>query len=175
MIINFKKVFMQNSYLSVSVLGRSFKLNIQFSNVNIIELNKSENEIIITLPKRYKNSDNMDIINLSIQKLYNKIATEEVEYAMEFARHIFRFAPEDYKIKRLNNSYYKCSNKIITINPDIVQFSREVIYTTILRAFCKIQYKANSKNYKDALEYGLKEYNIYKNKTGHKNLWLKVS
>lgn len=175
MILNFRKVFTPKSYLSISILGRSFKLDIQYSNINIVELNKTENEIIIALPKKYKNSDNMDIINLSIQKLYNEIAMEEIEYAMEFARHTLGFAPEDYKIKRLNDSYYKCANKIITINPDIVQFSREIIYTTVLRAFCKVKYRTNSRNYKDALEFGLKKYNHYKNKNYNKNLWLKVS
>ena len=65
---------------------------------------------------------------------------------------------EDFKIKRLSNEYYKYSNKTLTINPDIVQFSEEMIYTTILRAFCKIKYRAGSKNYLNAMEIALKEY-----------------
>ena len=91
------------------------------------------------------------------------MAQKEIEEAMEYARHILGFAPEDYIIKRINNEYFKCAKNIITINPDIVQFSKEVIYTTIIRAFCKAKYREGSKNYINAVEKGLKEYEKIKN------------
>lgn len=174
MIINMKRTFLHTTYFSISILGRSFKLNIKYAKRGNVKIERLENEINIILPNIYKNSNNEEIINMCIQKIYNEIAGREVEYAMEFARHIFRFAPEDYKIKRMNNSYYKYANKILTVNPDIVQFSREIIYTTIIKAFCKTKYREGSKNYKKSLEYGLKEYEIYKNKDNEK-LWKKVS
>ena len=175
MILNFKEIFVQKSYFSVGLLGKNLKLNIDYSNVNNIDVNKLENEINIILPMHYKHSDNMNIINLCIQKLYNEVAIYELEYAMEFARHIFGFAPEDFKIKRLANEYYKYANKTLTINPDIVQFSEEIIFTTIIKAFCKIKYRNGSKKYLDSLETGLKEYEKYKNKNSRKELWTKVS
>lgn len=175
MVLNFKKPESIKSYLSIGVLGRSLKLNITYSKISIPELNQETNELNLVLPISYKKLDNMEIINFSIQKLYDEIANSEIEYAMEFARHTFGFSPEDYKIKRLNNAYYKCSNKIITINPDIVQFSPEIIYTTIIRAFCRLKYRVNSKEYKEALEFGLEKYQAFKQKNNHKNLWLKVS
>jgi len=175
MILNFKQIFIQKSYFSINLLGKNFKLNINYSKVNDAEVNKLENEINITLPMQYKNSDNMNIINLCIQKLYSEVAILELEYVMEFARHIFGFAPEDFKIKRLANDYYKYASKTLTINPDIVQFSKEIIFTTIIKAFCRIKYRYGSKNYLDSLEFGLNEYKKYKNKKSNKELWAKIS
>ena len=175
MILNFKKTFIQKTYFSIDLLGKNLKLNINYSKVNSPEVNEFENEISIILPMRYKHSDNIDIINLCIQKLYNEVANFELEYAMEFARHILGFAPEDFKIKRMTNSYYKCTNKTLTVSPDIVQFSEETIYSTIIQAFCKIRYKQGTKKYFDSLEYGLKEFEKYKNNKSNKELWQKIS
>ncbi len=171
-ILKFKKVVSNKTYLTVSVLGNSLKLNVKYTNAFSIELNKKETEIDLFLPKNYKNIENIDIINTAIQKLYNTIAETEIEYAMEVARHILKFAPEDYSIKRLNDEFYKCSKNKITINPDIVRFNREIINTTVIQAFCKIKYKPNSIAYKNLLNSAMNDYEIYKKKT---NKILKVS
>ncbi len=175
MILKFRNKFIQKSYLYVSLLGKKLKLNINYNKVNKAEVNKLENEINIVLPMCYKHSDNMEIISLCIQKLYNEFADFELEYAMEFARHIYGFAPEDFKIKRMPNEYIKHINKVITINPDIVQFNEEIIYTTIIKSFCKIKYRSGSKKYFEALEFGLKEYRKYKNKKTDTGLYKKIS
>ncbi len=163
-ILKFKKTINTQTYLAVSVLGNSLKLNIKYTNNTSINLNKKENEIDLFLPKIYKNTENIDIINLAIQKLYNTIAETEIEYAMEVARHILKFAPEDYSIKRLNNEFYKCSKNKIIINPDIVKYNREIINTTIIQAFCKIKYRSNSIAYKKLLNNAMNKYEAYKEK-----------
>lgn len=161
-ILKFKKPINNQTYLTVSVLGNSLKLNVKYTNTSSIELNKTKTEINLFLPKSYKHKENIDIINMSIQKLYNIIAETEIEYSMEIARHILKFAPEDYSIKRLTNEFYKCSKKQIIINPDIVRFNRDIINTTIIQAFCKIKYRTNSVAYKKLLTNSINEYEIYK-------------
>ena len=175
MVLNFTNKFIPKSYFSISLLGKNFKLNIDYAKINNPQVNKFDNEIDITLPMIYKHSDNVGIINLCIQKLYNEIAISELEYAMEFARHIYGFAPEDYRIKRLSNEYIKYANKTLTISPDIVQFSQEIIYTSILKAFCKVKYRCGSKKYIDSLEFGLKEYAKYKGQRLNTELFRKIS
>ena len=81
MILNFKKTFIQKTYLSVDLLGKNLKLNIKYSKIDRAEVNRLENEISITLPMRYRHSDNMDIINLCIQKLYNFYLTLKTTFA----------------------------------------------------------------------------------------------
>ena len=174
-ILKFKKEINNKTYLAVSILGKSLKLNIKYLNTNVVELNQKENEIDLTLPKSYKDKDKTEIINMSIEKLYSKIADIEIEYAMEIARHILRFAPEDYQIKRLNNEYYRCFKKQIIINPDIIKFNREIINTTIIQAFCKIKYRPNSIAYRKLLNSAMNEYEIYKKKENKTIKVLKVS
>jgi len=174
-ILNFGKAVNNQTYLTVSLLGQSLKLNVKYTNTSSIELNKKNTEIDLFLPKSYKNLENIDVINMSIQKLYNTIAETEIEYAMEVARHILKFAPEDYSIKRLNNEYCKCYKKQIIINPDIVRFNREIINTTIIQSFCKIKHRPNSIAYKKLLIKSMNEYEIYKNRNTNKLKVLKVS
>lgn len=159
-IINFPKQTLNKSYLAISVLGKSLKLNIKYIKNNTgIELVKKESEIDLLLPIKYKNLNNMEIINSAIMKLYSKISYAELENSLELARHIFKFAPEDYKIQKLNGVFYKIQkNKVLVISPDIMQFSQGIINTTILQAFCKMKYRPNSKAYKDALEKALNQY-----------------
>ncbi len=173
-ILKFRKTVNNQTYLTVSVLGQSLKLNIKYTNTATVELNKKDYEIDLFLPKAYKNIENIDVINMAIQKLYNTIAQTEIEYAMEVARHILKFAPEDYSIKRLNDEFYKCSKNKITINPDIVRFNREIINTTIIQAFCKIKYRPNSIAYRELLNSAITRYEIYKKKE-NKIRVLKVS
>lgn len=173
-ILKFRKTVNNQTYLTVSVLGQSLKLNIKYINNSNVELNKKDYEIDLFLPKAYKNVENIDIVNMAIQKLYNTIAETEIEYAMEVARHILKFAPEDYSIKRLTNAFYKCSKNKIIINPDIVRFNREIINTTIIQAFCKTKYRPNSIAYKELLNSAMNTYEIYKKKE-NKIRVLKVS
>ena len=71
-IVNFKNNSNQKTYLAVSVLGNSLKVNIKYKNISTVEVNKEISEVNITLPREYKNKDNTQIIELSIQKLYKK-------------------------------------------------------------------------------------------------------
>lgn len=162
-ILNFEKKFISKSYLTISVLGNSYKLNIKYSASKVVELIKKDNDFELILPKKYKNMDNLEIVNQTIKKLYSEIAPKELEYSLELVRHIVKFAPEDYSIERLKNCYYKVVNKnCLIINPDIVQYNREIINTTLIQAFCKMKFKVNSKAYKENLCRAMNCYENYK-------------
>ena len=122
-IINFSKTVKSKSYLAISLLGSSYKLNIKYVKSSSIDLVQNGSEFCLFLPAKYKNVDNMEIINSAIKK---------------------------------------CSKKVLTVNPDIYQYNQEIIDTTILQAFCKMQYKQNSNAYKNALEFALNSYEKYK-------------
>lgn len=176
-ILNFSNSIFKKSYLGISVLGRNLKLNIKYTSTSKpVELVKKETEIDLILPAKYRNTDNMEIINSAIEKLYTKLANIELEFSLELARHILKFAPEDYKIEKLADSYYKCTrNKILVISPDIMQYNRNIINTTILQAFCKIKYKANSKAYKEALKTAISTYEKYKTQEAIEEKLFKIS
>lgn len=174
-VLNFEKKLTYKSYLTIAILGNSYKLNIKYTTSNSIELTKKDFEFELTLPKKFKNLDNIDIINLSIQKLYTELAPKELEEALELARHIVKFAPEDYKIENLKNEYYKIArNKILVISPDIIRYNREIINTTLIQAFCKMKFRPNSNAYKEALKNAMTQYEEYRLHIEKENKKLKI-
>lgn len=163
-ILNFKKTFISKSYLTISLLGKSYKLNIKYTTSTNVSLTKKDVEFILTLPKKYKNCDNIEsLINQAVEKLYSEVAPKEIEDSLELARYILKFAPEDYKIKRLSTGFYKSIKKsILIINPDIIKYSKEIINTTMIQEFCRMMYGVKTKKYKTNLMKALKDYEEYK-------------
>lgn len=164
-IIDLSKPVEIKTYLTVSVLGKSLNLNINYKKINVPELDLGEKDVNIYLPMRYKESGTVDIVSMAIQKMYDEIAQIEIANSMEKIRVILGFAPEDYKIVRMNNNFIKNNkNKTITINPDIVKYNRKIIETTLVQAFCKTKSKENSKDYKELLKYSIEKYENYQYK-----------
>lgn len=164
-IIDLSKPVEIKTYLTVSVLGKSLNLNINYKKINVPELDLGEKDVNIYLPMRYKESGTVDIVSMAIQKMYDEIAQIEIANSMEKIRVILGFAPEDYKIVRMNDSFIKNNkNKTITINPDIVKYNHKIIETTLVQAFCKTKFKENSKDYKELLKYSIEKYENYQYK-----------
>lgn len=164
-IIDLSKPVEIKTYLTVSVLGKSLNLNIYYKKINVPELDLGEKNVNIYLPMRYKESGTVDIVSMAIQKMYDEIAQIEIANSMEKIRVILGFAPEDYKIVRMNDSFIKNNkNKTININPDIVKYNHKIIETTLVQAFCKTKFKENSKDYKELLKYSIEKYENYQYK-----------
>ena len=84
----------------VPVLGTDYKVKIIYKNVKFAELNVEDKIIKISLPNKYKKTNNEKILDIAIDKMYEQIARIEVERAMEKTRILLGFAPEDYEIKK---------------------------------------------------------------------------
>lgn len=127
----------------VEILGKEYKIKITYKNIKVPELNIEKGEIRILLPPKNKIANNKKILNLAIEKMYESIAGEEIERAMEKSRITLGYAPEDYQIKKMNNKLAKTSKGIITINPEIVKYSRSVIDEIIKKEFLKLKVKSS--------------------------------
>lgn len=158
-IIDLSKPVEIKTYLAVSVLGKSLNLNIKYKKINVPELDMNDNEVNIYLPMRYKDTGTVDIVSEAIKKMYDEIAEIEIANSMEKIRVMLGFSPEDYILKRMNDSFIKNNrNKTITINPDIAKYSRKIIETSLIQAFCKTKFKENSKEYKNLLQKSINRY-----------------
>lgn len=94
--------------------------------------------------------------------MYSEIAEIEIANSMEKIRVMLGFAPEDYAIKRMPDTFIKnARNKTIIINPDITKYSRKIIETSLIQAFCKTKHKENSKEYKAILKNAIEKYENY--------------
>ena len=122
-----------------------------------LEEYRRERDIKICLPNKYKKLNREDILIKLIEKLYDLVAEKEIEMSMERVRKLVGFAPEDYKIKRIENKMADCiqEKELILVNPDIVKYDRETIDYIILHQFCHLKYKTHSKKFNELIEKGI--------------------
>ena len=71
---------------------------------------------------------------------------------MEKIRRMLGIAPEDYNIEEMNKTLGKCTNGKITINPELMQYKREIIEYVVAHEFCHLKYKTHSKGFMKMIE-----------------------
>ncbi len=135
----------------VPLLGVDYKVKIVYKNINITELDIQDKVIKIALPNKFKKLNNTEILDLAIQKMYEQVAIVEIERAMEKNRIMLGFAPEEYEIKKMKK-LGSCKNKVITINPEVVIYNRDVIDYIVLHEYCNLKHRSNSKAFFDMIK-----------------------
>lgn len=130
------------------ILGESYFLNIYYKDINNAILNVENGKIVVILPFRYADEDNTEQIKKMIDKMYYMIAEKEVEAAMEKTRKMVGLAPEEYRIKKTKSVWGSCSsNKKITINQNLMMYSRKAIEYVVLHEVCHLKYMNHSKSF----------------------------
>ena len=130
------------------ILGSAYYLNIVYRAISQSKLILEEDEIKVILPSRLKKKNNKREIKDLIDKMYYKLAEQEIEKAMEKVRLMVKLAPEEYRIKKLSKSWGNCSStKKITLNVDLVMYSRKAIEYIVLHEICHLKYMSHSKNF----------------------------
>ena len=143
------------------ILGEAYYLNIYYKDINMAMLNVENGKIAIILPLRYAEEDNTEQIKKMIDKMYYMIAEKEVENSMEKMRKLVGLAPEEYRIENTEKTLGKCIDKIITINPNLMQFKKETIEYVIIHEFCHLKYKSHCKKFYEIIEKNIKDYKKY--------------
>lgn len=144
---------------SFQILGESYTLNIYYKDINNAILNVENGNIAIILPLRYADADNTEQIKKMIDKMYYMIAEREVEAAMEKTRKMVGLAPEEYRIKKTKSVWGSCSsNKKITINQNLMMYSRKAIEYVVLHEVCHLKYMNHSKNFWAMVEKYMPDY-----------------
>ena len=163
------KIYIRNEI--VKVLGKDCKVIINYKNLKKPTLTLEGRKLTICLPNKYKKvTDRDEILQKLIEKLYEKIASEEIEGIMEKVRNILKIAPEDYIIKRLGSNTmakFNFEENIIIINPDIVKYSMEEIEYIIFHEFCHLKYKTHCQGFKETLKKYIPNYKQYENNLGN--------
>ena len=151
----------ENIFKSVKIFGVNYELKIMYKRVKNPKLDLKERQIEISLPNKYKKIENNIIIEMLLQKMYDAIANKELEIIMEKVRTTLKFAPDDYKIMRLDKRLGKClANKLI-INPDIAKFRKDIIEYVVFYEFCKLKINKTSKKFYDTLKQYMPNYENY--------------
>lgn len=151
----------ENVYKPVKIFGVGYELKINYKRIKTPKLNLEEKEIKIDLPIKYKKLNNVLIIQMLLDKMYEAIANKELENIMEKVRTTLKFAPEDYKIMRLDKRLGKCVANRLIINPDIVKYRKEIIEYIVFYEFCNLKVKRNTKKFYDMLKTYMPNYENY--------------
>ena len=139
------------------ILGESYYLNIYYKDINNAILNVENEKIEIILPLSYAEEDNTEQIKKMIDKMYYMIAEKEVESAMEKTRKMVGLAPEEYKINKY--AWGTCSSrKVITINQNLMMYSRKAIEYVVLHEICHLKYMNHSKKFWEMVESYMPDY-----------------
>ena len=147
---------------SVKIFGKNYDIHVKYENIKTPELNLEKNyKIEIILPNKYKKVGNEQILKMSIEKMYEQIANNEIESIMEKIRKMLGIAPEEYNIAKMDETLGKCANGKITINPELMQYKREVIEYVVAHEFCHLKYKIHGKRFYQIIEKHFPEYKKY--------------
>lgn len=149
---NYEKEYIRNEV--VKLLGEDCKVKINYKNLKKPTLTVEGKSIKICLPNKYKKLNRDEILEKLIEKLYDLVANKEIEIIMEKIRKQLGFAPEDYKIKRINNKMADCITEegLIIINPDIVEYNRQTIEYILVHQFAHLKYKTHSKKFEEIIK-----------------------
>ena len=147
---------------SVKIFGKNYDVEVKYQNVKTPELNLEKNyKIEIILPNKYKKIGSEQILKISIEKMYEQIANNEIEDIMEKTRKMLGLAPEEYEISRMKGVLGKNINGKITINPELMQYKREIIEYVVAHEFCHLKYKSHGKRFYEIIEKHIPEYEKY--------------
>ena len=163
-ILNKMQEYEQNipNMQSVKIFGMNYDIQVQYKNVKAPELNLEKNyKIEIILPNKYKKVGNEQILKMSIEKMYEQIANNEIENIMEKTRKMLGIAPEEYVVSKMKNTLGKCIDGKITINPQLMQYKKEVIEYVVAHEFCHLKYKTHGKRFYEIIEKYMPEYQRY--------------
>mgnify|MGYP002734841507 CR=1 FL=1 len=93
--------------------------------------------------------------------MYEQIAENELEAILEKTRKMLGIAPEDYEVVKMNEILGKCVNGKIIINPELMQYRKEVIEYVVAHEFCHLKYKTHGKRFYQLIEKHIPEYKKY--------------
>jgi hypothetical protein len=138
----------------VNVFGENYTLKISYKLISNPELNLENKVIKIDLPVKYRNIDNTRIINLVLEKFYQRLTEKEVEKVMEKMRVSLGIAPDDYKVQKISGALGRFieESKNIIINPEIVKYNKNILEYVVLHEFCHLKYKTHAKSFYKLIE-----------------------
>ena len=132
---------------TVRVLGKPYTLKIMYVDSKRNALNMDNQYLYCDLSRDCKVNEQENVKKL-IDKLYKYIAKEEVQSAMEDLKVRTGLAPLECTIKNLKATWGICSSKKkISINQNLMAYSRHAIEYVCLHEICHLKHMNHSNNF----------------------------
>lgn len=150
----------------IYVLGKPYILNIIYINSKRNYISIDGNNINCNLNTFVKDLDDVQrisIIKKLIEKYYRYIAIQEVPAAMEDLQSRTGLHPKECNIKKLKATWGICSSKkYISINLNLMAYSRKAIEYVCLHELCHLKHMNHSKEFWNLVEYYMPDYKLAK-------------
>lgn len=141
----------------IKVLGKAYTLQ-------VIE-NKPRNKVYLKDNYIYfeVKENNNEVIQKLLDKFYKEIAKDEVYAAMEYIKSITGLSPKEIRIKKLKSAWGICSSKqYISINQNLMAYSRHAIEYVCLHEVCHLKHMNHSKEFWKMVETYMPDYKTAK-------------
>ena len=107
--------------------------------------------------------NNNEVIQKLLDKFYKEIAKDEVYAAMEYIKSITGLSPKEIRIKKLKSAWGICSSKqYISINQNLMAYSRHAIEYVCLHEVCHLKHMNHSKEFWKMVEKYMPDYKTAK-------------
>lgn len=147
----------------IRVLGKTYALKIVYSQNRKSRLYIKDNYIYCELDNCSNKCNEQEIIKKLIDKYYKYIATQEVPAAMEDLKNRTGLSPVECNIKNLKATWGICSSKKkISINQNLMAYSRHAIEYVCLHEICHLKYMNHSKDFWNMVEHYMPDYKLAK-------------
>ncbi len=134
-------------------------LKIKKDKIEIIN-GEEENKLVVYL----KGEKSALKVKRILKKYYNTLAEEEISFAMEKLIRKTNLIPEAFKIRNFKRAWGNCSSKrLISINEEIVKYSRNAIEYVCLHELCHLKYMNHSKDFWNLVSFYMPNYKIAEN------------
>ena len=162
---NSKRNMTYKNLNDVYVLGKKYNLRIVRQDIkrSKIRLDAETNSLIVYIPNSVSTFDETDKVKSLVDKYYKDIAKEEVYAAMEDVINRTGLKPDKIIIKNLSATWGICSSKkCISINQNLMMYSRHAIEYVCLHEICHLKYMNHSKDFWNMVEYYMPDYKLAK-------------
>ena len=134
-------------------------LKIKKDKIEIIN-GEEENKLVVYL----KGEKSALKVKRILKKYYNTLAEEEISFAMEKLIRKTNLIPEAFKIRNFKRAWGNCSSKkLISINAEIIKYSRNAIEYVCLHELCHLKYMNHSKDFWNLVSFYMPNYKIAEN------------
>ncbi len=144
------------------ILGKRYMLEVYPNSKiekNKIEIIDSENGNKLNV--YLKGNKDTTKVKRIIQKYYNTLAEEEISFAMEKLIRKTGLIPDSFKVRNFKRAWGNCSSKkIISINREVVTYSRHAIEYVCLHELCHLKYMNHSKNFWNLVSFYMPDYKM---------------
>lgn len=148
------------------VLGKEYELYVEHEEdlrkkeTVILDEELNKIKVFLYVNKSSLNNTSRRVENV-INKYYENLADSEISFSMEKMMKKTGLMPESFKVRNFKRAWGNCSSKkVISLNKDLVKYSRNAIDYVCLHELCHLKHMNHSKSFWSLVSSYMPDYKI---------------